>query len=74
MTEATITVWTKGYADADGKGWIKAHPLVTRQEADALARERFGSFARVMSVQSPRPAGPPVSEAYARAMSRNDNS
>jgi hypothetical protein len=67
-----VEIWAKGYADRDGLSILKIE-----DDADpvAAARQEFGNWATVYSV---RPANPPkvepVSEEYARMMSRNDNS
>jgi hypothetical protein len=66
-----VEVWAKGYADESGLSRIT---ILDDADPAAEARRAFGSFASVASV---RPVNPPkaepISEAYARLMSRNDN-
>jgi hypothetical protein len=67
-----VEIWAKGYADATGLSRIT---IADDADPGAEARKRFGSFARVFSVRpAVAPTVAPVSEAYARMMSRNDNS
>jgi hypothetical protein len=67
-----VEFWPRGYAHEDGPG-----RMLIADDGDPAAKVRavHGPVAAVFSV---RPAvielRPPVSEAYARAMSRNDNS
>jgi hypothetical protein len=66
-----VEVWAKGYADESGLSRIEisddADPAVE-------ARKTFGSFASVASVRPKNPPkAEPISEAYQRVMSRNDN-
>jgi hypothetical protein len=67
-----VEIWAKGYADADGLSRI-----TIPDDADPAreARKAFGSFATVCSVRDANPPkAEPVSEDYARIMSKNDNS
>jgi hypothetical protein len=67
-----VEIWAKGYADADGLSRI-----TITDDADPAreARKAFGSFATVCSVRDANPPKvEPVSEEYARVMSKNDNS
>jgi hypothetical protein len=67
-----VQVWPKGYA---APGGLTALTIDDDADPARAARAACGMFAAVFSV---RPAIPrkvePVSEAYARTMSRNDNS
>lgn len=66
-----VSIWPKGYADSDGKTVRMAHNADFAREA----RKLFGYGATVYAVRDLRPAPvEPVSEEYARAMSKNDNS
>ena len=67
-----VEVWPRGYAHQDGTA-----RLTIEDHADPAraVRDAFGSFAKVSSARPAKPAPvEPVSEAYARMMSRNDNS
>jgi hypothetical protein len=67
-----IDVWAKGYADHTGLSRLTVEDHV---DPAVAARKTFGSFARVAGVRPAiAPVVPPVSEAYARMMSQNDNS
>lgn len=67
-----IEIWPKGYADRDGPVRLT---IADDADAGAAAREAYGSFATVFSTRpAVPPVSPPVSEAHARTMSRNDNS
>lgn len=67
-----VEIWPRGYAHQDGLARI-----TIADDADPAreVRKQFGGIASIFSV---RPANPPpvepLDEAYARAMSRNDNS
>ena len=67
-----VKVWPLGYASPSGLAILT---IADDANPDVAACAAFGSFAKVSSV---RPAIPPtvepVSEAYARMMSKNDNS
>ena len=70
----TIKVWPRGYAHEDGLTTVK---LPGNADVDAELRKRFGSFFKVWSRHDTRDVVrpvEPVSEEYARMMSRNDNS
>lgn len=67
-----VEVWAKGYADQTGLSRLTIEDHV---DPAVAAKNAFGSFARVAGVRPVNPvAVPPVSEAYARMMSQNDNS
>jgi len=67
-----IEVWPRGYAHEDG---IKELRIADDENPNLAAYVAFGPAARIRSwrpaVQAPVE---PVDEAYARMMSRNDNS
>jgi hypothetical protein len=67
-----VQVWRRGYAAQDG---LVSLTIADDADPATAARAVFGPCAAVFSVrpQIRRPAEP-VSEAYARMMSRNDNS
>lgn len=67
-----VEIWAKGYADETGLTVLRLEDDVNIVDH---VRKTFGSFARVSSVRiaNPRKVAP-VSEEYARMMSRNDNS
>ena len=67
-----VEVWPRGYAHQEGTSRLTIEDHVNPARAVIAA---YGSLAKISSV---RPANPapvePVSEEYARMMSRNDNS
>ncbi len=67
-------VFRDGYA-SDNKARFEFFPTPWF-DADDYARQEYGSFARIYSKRRkyPEPAGFTVTEAQARAMSKNDNS
>lgn len=74
--KATVHVWPRGYAHTEGTREFKVVDGTPRAEIERQAVTAFGSFARVAYVTPAPKLGPPapISEAYRRAMSRNDNS
>lgn len=67
-----VEIWAKGYADESG---LSRMTLPDDADPAAEVRKTFGAFARLAGVRPANPPKPePISEAYARAMSRNDNS
>lgn len=67
-----VEVWPRGYAHQDGTSRLEIEDHVDPARA---ATSAFGALATVYSVRPAKPAPvEPISEAYARMMSRNDNS
>ena len=74
--KATVHVWPRGYAHQDGTRSFKVVDGSPAAEIEQQAFRAFDHFAAVAYVTRAPKLGPhkPISEAYQRAMSRNDNS
>ena len=70
----TVSVWAKGYADWDGPKTFEVEDGTDQTVIEKIARDKYGSWARVYSVRPKYvPSAPVVHDekmkAYIRSMS-----